>query len=433
MQLRRGRRIALILESISYTWRYLRYEGRTHVKRKHSHVIPATPVTGAIKYPWSAAGRRAASAARRAGRPGAAAAVAVTVIAGTSLMVPQANAEGGLDGNFFTAFDSASNTLTIAENGRTINATNLGLDPGTHPSIASNGSTYVVAFQANGNFLSILGPSGFQNLGLGMMPGTSPAITIMQNGAYEIAFQANTGTLWTVSNAGGGGNTGQPMNPKSSPSITAQNAGPGYQIAYERSDNGLWTYGVSSGFSSFFMQPGTSPAIAAPQGGGWEVAFQASNTSLGVYGNAATNPNLGLGMDPASSPAITGVIGPSGSVGFSVAFQANTHVLWTAGAYGTRNLNQPMAPGTNPSITGIKAPACGVVTHVPETGFDTSFEGPDGLLHGETDTISPASGASFIPYTYMNEGFGSQTMFGQSSPSETSIGQSSVSCGVPIP
>lgn len=31
-----------------------------------------------------------------------------------------------------------------------------------------------------------------------MLSGTSPAITALPNGGYEVAFQANTTSLWTV-------------------------------------------------------------------------------------------------------------------------------------------------------------------------------------------------------------------------------------------
>ena len=34
-----------------------------------------------------------------------------------------------------------------------------------------------------------------------MMTGTSPAITGAAGGGYEVAFQANTGNLWTVGSA----------------------------------------------------------------------------------------------------------------------------------------------------------------------------------------------------------------------------------------
>ena len=57
------------------------------------------------------------------------------------------------------------------------------------------GGSYEVAFQANNGSLYTYSPSGPSKLTLGMMPGTSPSIAAV-TGGYEIAFQANTGTLW---------------------------------------------------------------------------------------------------------------------------------------------------------------------------------------------------------------------------------------------
>ncbi len=36
-----------------------------------------------------------------------------------------------------------------------------------------------------------------------MASGTSPAITALAGGGYEVALQANSGSLWTVGNGGG--------------------------------------------------------------------------------------------------------------------------------------------------------------------------------------------------------------------------------------
>jgi Papain family cysteine protease len=54
-----------------------------------------------------------------------------------------------------------------------------------------------VAFQANTGNLWTTGPVGTRDLGLGMMAGTSPSITVARGGD-TVAFQANTGNLWTT-------------------------------------------------------------------------------------------------------------------------------------------------------------------------------------------------------------------------------------------
>jgi CHAP domain len=89
-----------------------------------------------------------------------------------------------------------------------------------HGGGSSNG--YEVAFQANtGNLYTFSSASGPGNLSQGMKAGTSPSITALAGGGYEEAFQANTGNL-IVYGSGGNINTGQGMMPGTSPSISAR-------------------------------------------------------------------------------------------------------------------------------------------------------------------------------------------------------------------
>ena len=125
-----------------------------------------------------------------------------------------------------------------------------------------------------------------------MRPGTSPAITALPSGGFEIAFQANTGTLWTTGNAGTG-NTGLGMNPASSPSIAALTGENGYQAAFEANTNTLWTTGTLGTRNTILgMLPGTNPSItslpvtATTPACSIEVAFQAANATLSAYGTS---------------------------------------------------------------------------------------------------------------------------------------------------
>ena len=81
---------------------------------------------------------------------------------------------------------------------------------GTSPSIASNGSGYEVAFQANTGHLYTYNPgnNASVNADLGVASGTSPSIA-SSSGVYLVAFQANTGDLYTY-------------NPGSNASVNAQ-------------------------------------------------------------------------------------------------------------------------------------------------------------------------------------------------------------------
>jgi hypothetical protein len=57
-------------------------------------------------------------------------------------------------------------------------------------------------------------------------------------------------------------------------------------------------------------------------------------------------------MDPGSSPAIAGLEGG----GFEVAFQSNAHQLWLRDSSGSQaNTTAGMGSGTSPAIAGLSA------------------------------------------------------------------------------
>jgi cell wall-associated NlpC family hydrolase len=122
------------------------------------------------------------------------------------------------------------------------------------------------------------------------------------SGGFEVAFQANTGSLWSVG----------------------------------ASNHGNWSQG---------MMAGTSPSITALSGGGYEMAFQANTGDLITIGSAG-NKNWRLGMMHGTSPSIAGLSGG----GFEVAFQANTGSLWSVGASNHGAWNLGMMSNTSPSI-----------------------------------------------------------------------------------
>ncbi len=220
--------------------------------------------------------------------------------------------------------------------------TNLGMMPGTSPSLAVVNGGYQVAFQANTGRLWTTGALGTYDLGLGMAPGTSPSITAVNGGAgYQIAFQANSGRLWSVG-ALGGGDMGLGMAAGTSPSITT--VGGGYQVAFQANTTSLWTAGAQgTGDRGLGMAAGTSPSITTV-GGGYQVAFQANTTSLWTTGAQGTR-DRGLGMAAKTSPSITAV----GS-GYQVAFQANTTSLWSTGSVGTVDTRFGMMRDTSPDL-----------------------------------------------------------------------------------
>ncbi|MGH3408071.1 MAG: CHAP domain-containing protein [Streptosporangiaceae bacterium] len=136
---------------------------------------------------------------------------------------------------------------------------------------------------ASGGNLWLRESSGSQvNTTAGMMPGTSPAITALSGGGYEVAFQPIGGSLWLRDSSGSQANT---------------------------------TAGMASG---------TSPSIAAMSAGGLEVAFQSNAHQLWLRNSSGSQANTTAGMDPSSSPSIAGLWGG----GYEVAFQSNAHQLW---------------------------------------------------------------------------------------------------------
>ncbi len=205
----------------------------------------------------------------------------------------------------------------------------LGMMQGTSPSIAAlEGGGFVAVFQANTGNLWTGGDGRRQGLGprhderheperhgaarrrlrdrlpgqhrqpvdrrhrgehrleARMMAGTSPSITALADGSFEVAFQANTTNLWTV---GGGGNTDWKlgMMAGTSPSITA--LGYGFQVAFQANTTSLWTVGIGGDKDwALGMMPGTSPSITALAKGGFEWRSRANTTNSGPWATAAT-------------------------------------------------------------------------------------------------------------------------------------------------
>jgi hypothetical protein len=243
------------------------------------------------------------------------------------------------------------------------------------PTCAISTPTYEVAFQANTTSLWTVGRDGHGDWSLGMMPGTSPVIATLSTGGYIVAFQANTGILWTTGSLGTR-NWGLGMAAGTSPSVTALPGG-GFEIAFQANTGSLWTVGTDPhGDWGLGMAAGTSPSITTLSSGSYEVAVQANTTSLWTVG-ADNHGAWNLGMASGTSPAITGL----SNGGYEVAFQANTTSLWTVGTdpHGAWNLG--MRAGSSPAITAL-----------PNGGYEVAFQANTSRLwtvgtdpHGDWD------------------------------------------------
>jgi hypothetical protein len=137
--------------------------------------------------------------------------------------------------------------------------------------IEEAGVTTHVALQANTGDLWVYSPiSGAKDLLLGMGSSAStPAITggPPRAGTYEVAFKADTGYLWTYSSTNGAKNLQLGMAANTSPSIAHTSTG--NVIAFQANTGDLWIYDGSKATDTFLgLAPGTSPSIAALQGGG---------------------------------------------------------------------------------------------------------------------------------------------------------------------
>jgi hypothetical protein len=218
----------------------------------------------------------------------------------------------------------------------------------TNGSGAENGS-YIVAFQADTGDLWTYSPSApGLHYGLGLAAGTSPDIAGLRDGSYEIAFQANSGKLWTYSPASKATEFNLGMAAGTSPSVAALSNG-SYEIAFQANTGKLWTYSPTEGpvEHNLGMAAGTSPSVAPLLNGSYEIAFQANTGKLWTYSPTEGTAEHNIGMREGTSPSVAEL--PNGS--YEVAVQANTGTLWTYSPTGTSDRGFRLAANTNPSIS----------------------------------------------------------------------------------
>lgn len=211
-----------------------------------------------------------------------------------------------------------------------------------------------IAFHANTNTLWRYRDSvGGSDQMINVRAGTSPSTAALATGGTETAYQDTLGFLRLTGTAGNV-NTGQGMLLNTSPSITALPNG-GYVVAFQANLGLLYTYASSGGTSATTqaMKVGTSPSIAAVPAGGWFAAFQSVGGFLTIFAGGGASPNYapGLGMAAGTSPSIA----PSGTNSFKAAFQANSNILWTFAPGTPVNTAQGMKPGTSPSIAAVSS------------------------------------------------------------------------------
>lgn len=169
-------------------------------------------------------------------------------------------------GNFVVAFHSSANHKCYVYSGSSssfskCNSNEPTMWAGTSPSIAAfpnNNNSYTTSFQGSDGYLYLYWPGGGGNQWLGMMPGSSPSVTILHDGTIAYACQANTGFLFTSVRS----------------VITNTQLVPGFPQ----------------------MAPSASPIILPTPRFGYQVAFEANSTYLYLDDNG-TAVNTWQGMN----------------------------------------------------------------------------------------------------------------------------------------
>jgi hypothetical protein len=197
-------------------------------------------------------------------------------------------------------------------------STGLGMASATNPSVASDlGQEIAVAFQANDGLLWTwsglpdTSGSGGTNTGYAMAGGTSPSMVGFlgsPSNLFNVAFQSTSGLLFEwegdIGTKGDAFSTGLGMAEGTSPSITNEFNNPNSAIAFQANTGLLWTYisgpVLSETSTGLGMAPFTSPSITALASGGAAVAFHADTGVLWTWnGNAGT---LGFGASTVCNP-----------------------------------------------------------------------------------------------------------------------------------
>jgi len=265
--------------------------------------------------------------------------------------------------------------------------TTLSMSPGTSPAIVTAGSSYAYAFRAASGHLWLRVPGApAADTGHTTKAGTSPSIAALTGGGYQVAYQGDDGFLWTYGSAGSI-NHGLGMAPGTSPSISSRPENGAYQIAFQANTNKLWLAGntTPSVNTNLPMQPGTNPSIARI-GSNYEVAYGDNTGFLEVWHSfSGSVTNTALGLMSGTSPSIA----PSGT-SYNIAFNANaTGHLWTSNGGDTGLV---MKAGTSPAFASKSSGATELAFQDPATFLHTlDANGSNNQALGMDPASSPAA------------------------------------------
>jgi hypothetical protein len=187
---------------------------------------------------------------------------------------------------------------------------------------------------------------------------------LMTAGAWNVAFQGNKATLcewgkpWT-------GDTKLGVAPGTSPSIAALDGG-GQQVAFQANGTHyLYVTGPAENRqTNYLMKSNASPSIAGLVGGGYLAAVEGIDNHLWIYGTVPIGQTVDV-LAPNTNPSIAGTT----DGGYEVAVQGTDNNLWLYGTQFSGPMNVAMQPGTSPSITALTG-----------GGYEVAIQGQDGHL-----------------------------------------------------
>jgi hypothetical protein len=312
---------------------------------------------------------------------------------------------------FAVAFQGSNGHLWTLDWAGTPHDTGLGMAPNTNPAgkvicIAGRCSIHV-AFQANTGTLWTLdvGTGVPTNTGLHMLERTSPSLaTTVQTATRavgeEVAYHGSNGNLWTYVTGFGGHDTGLSILGRTSPTISQTHRANQPVIAYQTPNGGHMCMLFSDGANrcvDVAMDPASSPSITHVDhtlpgpSESVDVAFESSDDVLWTY-NVKTGAlrSTGLNMAAGTNPSAVGngFIGTDGTEVIQIAFGANTSAPWLVTLGLTqRSWTVGLAAGTSPTVIEALIPVGDGFGYSPAI----AFQGSDGRLWTVPTTGTPAS------------------------------------------
>jgi len=233
--------------------------------------------------------------------------------------------------------------------------TGLPATPGTSPVITALAhGGFEIAWVRNGAVWE-LGPDGTPRMAANVpvTAGTNPAIGANATGGFEIAFSsAGSADLRTVNQDGVVTDTGSKVAGTTSPAIAAVSA-TGYEIAFKNQADGLlWELGpdgtprrASNGLG---VANGTTPVIAADPSGGFEIAFHADGLNdLWTVDPSNNNHETHVPMARGTSPAIAA--DPGGGFDIAIQTSGSNDLITLTPSLGTFETSMAMRVGTSPA------------------------------------------------------------------------------------